>query len=127
VTDTRSHWASQWILAVAGARIMEVYSNHTFLPNAPVRRGELALVVSRLLDVIAARRPELAAAWQNARGKFDDVGTGHLHYRAASRAVAANILTVEGESFYPSRPVAGADAITALEKIDALWRQAADR
>ena len=61
------------------------------------------------------------AAWESARLKFSDLSTGHLAYTAASAAVAAGVLTAgPGNSFQPSRPVTGAEAIDAVNKIEAL-------
>jgi tetratricopeptide (TPR) repeat protein len=121
ITDTRRHWAAAWIHDVARAGIMEVYANHTFEPDAPVRRGDLGRVVSRLLDVVAARRPALARTWEAAPIKFSDLGPGHLSYLAASRAVAAGVLQVrEGDAFQLSRPVSGAEAVAAMDRLDAL-------
>ena len=41
---------------------MEVYPNHTFQPDAVVRRADLARAVSRVLELVAQRNPQLAAA-----------------------------------------------------------------
>ena len=87
ITDTRGSWAAPWILQTARAGIMEVYPNHTFQPNAVVRRGELAQAASQALSLIAAANPRLAASLRNARGRFPDVPPGHLSYHAASVAV----------------------------------------
>ena len=65
ITDTRSHWASPYILPVARAGVMEVYPNHTFQPDAIVRRVDMARAVSKVLDLIARRQPQLAASWRN--------------------------------------------------------------
>ena len=49
MTDTRGHWAAPWIAEVAEAGIMPPFENHTFQPNAAVRRGDLAVAISRVL------------------------------------------------------------------------------
>ena len=45
----RAAGRSPWILAVTRAGVMEVYPNHTFQPDAVVRRGDLAEAASRVL------------------------------------------------------------------------------
>ncbi len=80
VTDARSHWAAPWIMAVVRAGVMEPYSNHAFAPRGVVRRLDLALAASRVLGLIAARRPAQARAWQAARPRIVDLPTGHLGY-----------------------------------------------
>ena len=120
ITDTRDHWASLWVLSVTRASVMDVNVNYTFQPDTSVNRGELGQVVGRLIDLIA---PGLDAPSQGQaeQPRFADIGPGHLRYPAASRAVAAGILPVlDGNTFQPTRPVSGAEAIAAIERLEAL-------
>jgi tetratricopeptide (TPR) repeat protein len=121
VTDVRNNWAATWIMAVIRAGIMEPFPNHAFQPSAPVRRIDLAQVVSRLLARVAAKDPERASAWQSARLRFSDLSAGHLQYPEASAAVASGVLAVGPDnSFQPSRSVSGAEAIDAFGRLGAL-------
>jgi tetratricopeptide (TPR) repeat protein len=120
ITDTRDHWAADWILDVARAGIMEVYANHTFQPGALVRRGEMAAAVSRLLAIVAAVTPARAARWMNAQGAFSDLPPGHLSYPAASMAVASGVMPLEGQAFELTRPISGAEALAAIERLERL-------
>jgi hypothetical protein len=121
MTDVRNNWAAPWIMAVARAGIMEPFANHAFQPRSVVRRVDLAQAVARLLARTAVVNPAAAKAWESARLRFSDLSTGHLAYPAASAAVAAGVLTAgPGNSFQPSRPVTGAEAIDAVNKIEAL-------
>jgi tetratricopeptide (TPR) repeat protein len=118
ITDTRGHWAAQWIIPVARAGFMEVYPNHTFQPRAIVRRGDLATAARNVLVAIAAENPRLGAAWREARRKFPDISPGHLNYPAASMAVEAGVMTTEpGGAFQLSRPVTGPEALAAVERL----------
>jgi tetratricopeptide (TPR) repeat protein len=118
MTDLRGNWATPWILAVTRARVMEPFANHTFQPGGPVRRVDLAQASSRVLTLIAAEKPRLAARWRDARPRFSDVGPGHLNYPAAARAVAAGIMApVQGDTFQLTRPVSGAEAVDAVTKL----------
>ena len=121
ITDVRNSWASAWIMAVARSGVMEPLPNHTFEPRAIVRRAELAQASSRLLARIAAVDPSRAKSWDEVRPKFTDLAPGHLAYPAASMAVAAGVITVSaGDSFEPSRPVSGPEALAAVGRIAAL-------
>jgi len=121
ITDTRDHWASSWILEVARAGVMEVYPNYTFQPAATVDRGELAAVASRLLAIIARRRPALAEAWRNPSYKFTDLVPGHLSYPAAALAVTAGVMPVlENRTFQLTRVVTGAEAVAAIDRLQQL-------
>ena len=121
ITDTRGSWAVPWIMSVTRAGVMEVYPNHTFQPGAVVRRGDLAEAASRVLSLIAAEKPELAASWRNARRQFADVPPAHLNYPAASMTVEAGVMQPLADgSFQLSRLVTGAEAMAAVKKLEEL-------
>jgi tetratricopeptide (TPR) repeat protein len=119
VTDVRNNWAEAWIMTVTRAGVMEAYANHTFQPRAVVRRSDLALVVSRMLSGVAA--PAAVDRWRAARLKFTDVAETHLAYPAASLAVASGVMQVEADGgFGPSRAVTGAEAVQAVDRLQAM-------
>jgi tetratricopeptide (TPR) repeat protein len=122
ITDARNHWASEWIMAAAGAGVMEPYENHTFQPRNALQRSDLAQAVARMLKIIAAGRPELLKDWQSRVQKMGDVGVSNLHYADASLSVAAGIIPlVDGGSFQLTRPVTGAEAIDVINRIERLY------
>jgi tetratricopeptide (TPR) repeat protein len=121
MTDIRGHWAETWILAVARAGVLDPFANHTFQPRTVVRRVDFAQATTRLLAKVEVVAPAQARAWANARGRFADIGTGHLAYPAASTAVAAGVMAAAPDgSFQPSRVVTGAEAVEAIERLRAM-------
>lgn len=121
MTDTRAHWAASWILAVTRAGVMEPFANHTFQPSAPVRRGELARTAARALNLVLARNPALAKVWQTSREKFADLSQTHPNYPSASRAVSTGVMSkLQGDTFQLTKPVSGAEAVQAVERLEAL-------
>jgi tetratricopeptide (TPR) repeat protein len=121
LTDTRGSWAAPWILAVTRAGVMDAFPNHTFQPSATVRRGDLAQASSRVLTLIAAEKPRLAARWNDARPRFPDVSPSHLSYPAAARAVASGAMsTVDGGAFQLNLPVTGAETLATVSHLEAL-------
>ncbi len=121
MTDTRGNWAAPWILAVSRAGIMEPNPNHTFQPNAQVRRGDLALAVSRAVTLLATGDPTRAATLRNARRRFPDLAPGNLNYGAASVAVESGVMTAaEDGSFQLARLVTGAEAVAVVKKLEDL-------
>ncbi len=121
LTDTRGNWAGPWILSVSRAGIMDAFPNHTFQPDAIVRRGDLAAAAARALAVIGADRPAQAAGWRRARIRFPDLPPGHLSYPAAAMAVQAGVMVAAGDStFQLSRPVTGAEAVETMRKLEEL-------
>lgn len=121
ITDTRGNWAAPWILSVTRAGIMDVFPNHTFQPDAVVRRGDLAHAVSQVLSRIAIENPKLASKWRDPRPRFSDMSPAHLSYPAAARAVSSGVMqTLEGGAFQLSRPVSGAEAEQVVDRLEAL-------
>ena len=120
VTDARGNWAAPWIATVARAGVVEPFENHTFQPRTRVRRVDLATAVSRVVTLLAAQNPSLRAKISE-RPKIADVSPGHLAYPAVSVAVASGILPLlDGQRFQVSRPVSGAEAVAAVDRLRAL-------
>jgi tetratricopeptide (TPR) repeat protein len=121
ITDVRNTWAQTWIIEVARAGVMEPFPNHAFQPRTIVRRSDLAEAAARLLTRIGTRQPGAARSWESAKRRFSDLAPDHLAYSAASKAVAANVMhTGPDESFQPSRPVTGAEAVEAIARLESL-------
>lgn len=119
--DTRDHWANRWIVTAAQAGVIPAEAGNRFEPDRNIRRGELADVAGAVLTLIADVDPAVASAWEGERPRFRDMGTGHLNYDGAARAVAAGVLsTIDGDRFEPTRPVSGADAVDAVGRLGRL-------
>lgn len=118
VTDVRGHWAQPWIQSVARAGAMEVFPNYTFQPAAPLRRADLADVVSRTLGVVAAA--STVATWDRAEVAIADVPPAHLAFPAVRRAVAAGVLRLDAGAFDLMRPVTGAEAVDVVNRLVAV-------
>jgi Tfp pilus assembly protein PilF len=122
VTDTRGHWAADWITRAASAGVMEPFENHTFQPRAQVRRGDLAAAVSRIVTILAGRDAALRKRIAE-RPKIADMSPSHLSYPAVAVAVASGVMPlVDGGRFQVSRAVSGAEAVDAIARLRALAR-----
>ena len=119
VTDTRNHWAADWIAQVARAGVIEPFENHTFQPRTPVRRGDLAAAVSRLATLMAASDPVLRKRIAE-RPTIADMSTRHLSYPAVSVAVASGVMPLADGRFQVNRAVTGAEALETIERLRAL-------
>jgi tetratricopeptide (TPR) repeat protein len=122
LTDVRRHWAAPWIQAVVRAGIMEAYPNHTFAPAAGVRRLDLATIVSRVLNLVGSKRPQLAQRWSAARPSLPDVPPGHLGYPAAAVAVSSGVMSLQEGAFRPLQPVSGEEAVEVVRRLEGLAR-----
>ena len=124
-TDTRGHWANQWIVDVTRVGVMGVDARYRFEPERTVRRGDLAEVVADALGLIAEIDPDAERRWVDDRPRFADMNTGHLNYESAALAVAAGVLSVGGDGrFEPTKMVSGSEAVEAVERLARLVREA---
>jgi tetratricopeptide (TPR) repeat protein len=120
ITDAGGHWAADWIMPVARARVIEPFENHMFQPRTRVRRGELASAAARLVTLMAAGN---AALQQRIalRPTIADMSVGHLSYPAVAVAVASGVMPLlEGDRFQVSRMVSGSEAIQVVDRLRAL-------
>jgi tetratricopeptide (TPR) repeat protein len=122
ITDVRGNWAQPWITPVVRSGVMQTLPNYEFEPSRPVRRGELAATVARLLSLIGVVKPELAKKWQGARLAITDVPSTHLSYPAVSMAVASGVMPLTTGTFDLLRPVTGAEAMEVIGRLEALAR-----
>lgn len=122
ITDSAGHWANAWITLVARAGVMDPFENHTFQPRLVLRRGDLAMAVRRVLTMGASTNPALRARIA-AQPRIADMTPTHLVYPAAAAAVASGVMPlVDGDRFEVSREVTGAEAVSAVERLQALLR-----
>jgi len=120
MTDIRDHWAAEFIGPVARAGIMDPFENHTFQPRTRVRRGDLAVAVSRLLSLVAARDPDVRARLAK-RPAIADITPTHVQYDAVVAAVASGVLPLlQGDRFVVAQQVNGAEAVEAIDRVRAL-------
>ena len=122
MTDAAGHWANPWITLVARAGVMDPFENHTFQPRLVIRRGDLATAVRRVVTLAAATDPGLRARLA-IQPKIGDMPPTHLVYPAAAAAVASGVMPlVNGDRFEVNRDVTGAEAVSAVERLQALVR-----
>jgi len=120
VTDTQGHWASRWIAATVAAGVIEPFENHTFQPEALVRRGDLATAASRLVALIAPSDQSVRSRLGQ-RPAIADVSERHLQYEAVASVVAVGVMPlVESDRFDVGRPVSGEEAVQVIDRIRAL-------
>ena len=101
-----------------------LWAHWPFLPV--VRRAEMARAVSRVLELVAQRNPQLAAAWRASQRKFPDLGPGHPNFPTAALAVDAGVMATAADgSFQLTRPVAGSEAVASITRLAQLAGQPA--
>jgi tetratricopeptide (TPR) repeat protein len=115
-TDLSRTWARPQILRAIELGLMDVYPNHSFQPSGIVRRGELAVVAARVLDL---------AGWgKSSGGAPKDMSPSHLQYASAVRVLGAGVMQLTSTgAFEPWRIVSGAEAKAVVDAIARLSAQ----
>jgi Flp pilus assembly protein TadD len=106
--DISGSWARDQIIRALALDVLDVYPNHTFQPAAVVRRGDLAAVVQRVLDLAKYPAGTLANP--------TDMTSNNLFRYPAARVVGAGLMDLtEAGAFEAWRPVSGQEAVDVLE------------
>jgi tetratricopeptide (TPR) repeat protein len=113
-TDIAGSWAREFIRAVVAAGILDVFPNHTFRPEDFVRRGDLAVALTAVVDAVdpdpdVFSLPELT---------IQDVSPANLNYRSVALVAGLGIMPLDAEGrFEPLRFVSGREAVDAVEAL----------
>ena len=109
-SDLSRTWARPQILRALDLGLFDLYPNHTFQPSGSVRRGELAVVAARVLDLVGWGRA--------AGGSPKDMSPSHLQYGPVIRVLGAGVMeNVASGAFEPWRLVSGAEAKGVVESL----------
>ncbi len=121
LTDLRDHWAQTWALGAVRAGVMDAFPNHTFQPEAVVRRADLAAAAARVIDLLASLGDRRAGEWRQATVSFPDVPPEHPSHADAAAAVAAGVMERgPGGAFEPTRAVTGAELLETVARLQRL-------
>ena len=118
LTDIGGHWAEKYIRAVVDMGIMMQFPDHTFRPDDPMRRVDLAVAVQNIL-VAATGEEKLKTRFVGSPSPFPDVPSGSYGYNAILLVSTRGILSADVKTgeFHPNDPISGADALLALRKL----------
>lgn len=100
--DTAGHWGAEAIDRWSGEEILQGYGGQ-FRPDAPITRGELAVILDRLMDY-----QTLSDA------AYPDVEADSWYEEAVLGAAQANILQGDGTSLRPLDPITRQEAAVLL-------------
>ena len=103
-------WFNEPVSTLARASVLTGYEDNTFLPNAPIKRGELATILTRL-SVLEKTESEVTPV------NFKDLAG---HWAAANvRTAAANgwVTGYPDGTFRPDQYVTRAEAVTMVNRM----------
>jgi tetratricopeptide (TPR) repeat protein len=114
-TDVAGHWAKNWIEDVIKAGAMDVFPDHTFLPDEKINRANYAMFIQKILLVVTGDE-SLASKYFGTESRFPDVNSTNFAYSAICLAVDRGIMKADpiDGSFGPKNLVSGADALLII-------------
>ncbi|MBK5257758.1 MAG: tetratricopeptide repeat protein [Vicinamibacteria bacterium] len=115
-SDLSRTWARPQVLRAIELGLMDVYPNHTFQPSGAVRRGELAVVAARVLDLVG---------WGRSSGTPPaDMSPSHLQYASVLRVLGAGVMQNRPSGvFEPWKIISGAEAKAVVDSLARLSTQ----
>jgi tetratricopeptide (TPR) repeat protein len=123
IVDITTSWAQRHIVKVAGLGVLEVYSNHTFLPKKVMNRAEFAEVLSRLIDVLKKAGRRLLPQIPIDRIRIADVPQEHFYFQPVAQAIAYGLMELASDrTFKPELPVTGREAVRVIDLLAGLVR-----
>ncbi|OKP82154.1 hypothetical protein A3848_29520 [Paenibacillus sp. P32E] len=109
VSDISSHWAKEAIEELVGAGVLSGYGDGTFRPNQAISREEIAVLVSRIVNLSAVNKDD-------SRGDFTDLSNASSYAAQAIKDIAkAGIVNgMNDGTFNPHGKATRAEAITII-------------
>jgi hypothetical protein len=113
-TDIADSWAREFIRQTVAAGILDVFPNHTFRPETPIRRGDLAAALTAVLDLAGTELEDDSLAELT----INDVSSQNLNYRSVALVVALGLIPLDEQGrFEPLGFVSGREAVDAVEAL----------
>jgi hypothetical protein len=106
------------IKKVAKMEIMEVYPNHTFLPDKTLNRGECAKIVENILVTIKGR-DKWRKKYLSKPSPFTDVPNYHRHFNAIMLATKKKTMKPYRDGkFRPGLPLSPGEARRVIRRLE---------
>lgn len=113
-TDTKGHWAEDFIAALTEAKIITGYPDGSFKPEAPVTRAEMVVMLTRLLKIGTEEEHYTIEFIPT----FSDLADDYWAFYQIEMAAKLGLLPrYYGPEFNPSRLASRADTAWMLQQL----------
>ena len=125
VKDIDDHPLKNDILKVIdlGVKGLQPYPDHTFRPQAPMTKVEVALLYEDII-VRATGNEKLASEYIGQESHIPDVPSSHYAFNAIMLCTTRGLLETDLRTgaFYPGKTISGVDALLSIKKLKEMLR-----
>jgi tetratricopeptide (TPR) repeat protein len=112
ITDIADSWANSEIQTVVGIGVLDLLPNHTFEPSAEVTRGEFAVAMARLINLLRLPVPAAPAV------PLADLDPASVQHQEVQLVLAFGLLGLQDSgNFNVSGKLSGKEAIAAADRL----------
>ncbi|MDR3243055.1 MAG: S-layer homology domain-containing protein, partial [Clostridiales Family XIII bacterium] len=104
-SDTGSHWGRDAVARWTELDVLRGYEDGSFRPNNPITRGEVAVILDRIMKYETA-----------ASNAFTDLRSGEFYTDAILRANAAGVMQGDGATVRPTASITREEATALLAR-----------
>jgi hypothetical protein len=117
IVDIGNHWAKDFIKEITTKGIMEIYSNHNFIPERKITRAEFAYYIQEIISRFK-NDDNIRNKFANTDSPFIDISKEHVHYNPVILAVTTGILPgTSPDAFSPQEMISGKLAVDTMHKL----------
>lgn len=109
-------WSRDYIVQVTRANLMDVYPGHLFAPREAVKRGEAALVCSRVIESLSTQFPGI----RSSRLVFpiSDISPNHVYYEAVQTCLLYGLFKLDDRNdFNPAYVLSGEEGVRLVDSL----------
>ncbi|MDD5774106.1 MAG: tRNA (adenosine(37)-N6)-dimethylallyltransferase MiaA [bacterium] len=117
IVDIGNHWAKDFIKEITAKGIMEIYSNHNFIPEQRITRAEFAYYIQEI--IISFKNDfTIRNKFLNVDSPFIDISKEHVYYNPIMLAVTTGILQgTSPDEFSPQGIISGKSAVNTMQRL----------
>ncbi|MEW6365009.1 MAG: tetratricopeptide repeat protein [Acidobacteriota bacterium] len=109
-------WSREYVLQVIQAGLMDVYPGHQFAPREAVKRGEAALVASRVITSLRLRYEGLRSSTYTFT--VNDVGRAHVYYGPVQTCLLYGLFQLDAHGdFNPAYTMSGLEGVRLVDSL----------
>ncbi|MBD3305088.1 tetratricopeptide repeat protein [candidate division KSB3 bacterium] len=115
ISDITTHWAKPYIIKAVQLGAMQMFPDRSFLPDEPVRKGELAFILDNLFRQLDMPLPAAGAV------SFTDVHPDNMYHDAVLRVYAAGLMNANTDTTFGfNESLSGQEVLNIINRVKSM-------